>query len=103
MAQKTIKFGNAEIPLDDSTAQRFAPDVITESRVFEGMVHLGLGGLIVAGDSQPAAMEVKGDLHLRVTPLMAARMVKTLIRLVHLARDEATARFKEIDIPGPPN
>lgn len=103
MAQKTIKLGDTEIPLDDSEAERFAPDIITEARVFDGMVHIGLGGLVVAGDSQPAALEVKGDLHLRVTPLMAARMIKTLIRLVHLARDEATARFKEIDIPGPPN
>jgi hypothetical protein len=83
---KTIKVGGHNLPFDGSKAGTAFVDVFTEQSVIEGIVHLGLGH-IVSGDSQDH--EVRGDVYLRMTPAMAARVVDVLNNMITTAAGQA--------------
>lgn len=86
---KTIKVGGHDLPFDGSKADTVFVDVFTEQAVVEGMVHLGLGHL-VSGDGQDH--EVRGDVYLRMTPVMAARVVDVLNNMIARTMNQADMR-----------
>jgi hypothetical protein len=77
MAQKTIKVGGEEVPLDDSAAVTAYVDVFTEAGVMDGVVYVGFG--YVVGGQRPNAARAVDVVHLRMSPIVARRVAQALL------------------------
>lgn len=87
--QATIKIGGEDMPLDAADADTVFVDVFTERAVTEGIIRLGLGHIIAAGDK---ATWIKSDVHLRMSPSMAARTIEVLKALIEKTGPKVVAQ-----------